>query len=324
LPPLLHNTLALLATLFSLAALPALAQTYPARTVTIINPYAPGGGVDPVARLLAGKLTERLGQQFIVENKMGAAGMLGADLVAKAKPDGYTLLMSASNDVAINQHLYKNIRYNAERDFAPITQLVQLPMVLVVNPKVPAKTLAEFIALAKAKPGGLTYASPGNGTLQHLIAARLQSVAGIQMLHVPYKERLTVDLIGGQVDAAFLGAPVVAPFVKDGRLRALAVTSPQRIGSAPDIPTAAEQGMAGLEVTQWFGAYAPAGTPEPIVRLLQREMAAVLALPEVRASLAAQGAEAVGSTPEAFAKFLKAEIERFGLLVKQSGATVEQ
>jgi tripartite-type tricarboxylate transporter receptor subunit TctC len=314
-------TLLLLAVLSSTLAS---AQTYPARTVTIINPYAPGGGVDPVARLVATKLSERLGQQFIVENKMGAAGMLGADAVAKAKPDGYTLLMSASNDVAINQHLYKNIRYNAERDFAPITQLVQLPMVLVVNPKVPAKTLAEFIALAKSRPSGLTYASPGNGTLQHLVAARLQSVAGIQMLHVPYKDRLTVDLIGGQVDAAFLGAPVVAAFVKDGRLRALAVTSPQRIGSAPDIPTASEQGVAGMEVTQWFGAYAPAGTPEPIVRLLHREMAAVLALPDVRASLAAQGAEAVGSTPEAFAKFLKGEIERFGLLVKQSGATVEQ
>ena len=310
--------------LAALISLPLAAQTYPTRTVTIVNPYAPGGGVDPVARLLATKLGERLGQQFIVENKMGAAGMLGADAVAKARPDGYTLLMSASNDVAINQHLYKNMRYNAERDFAPITQLVQLPMVLVVHPKVPARSLGEFIELARSRPGGLTYASPGNGTLQHLIAARLQSVAGIQMLHVPYKERLVVDLIGGQVDAAFLGAPVVAPFVKDGRLRALAVTSAQRMSSAPEIPTTAEQGVAGMEVTQWFGAYAPAGTPDAIVRLLQRELAAVLALPDVRSSLEAQGAQPVGSTPEAFSKFLKSEIERFGAMVRQSGATVEQ
>ncbi len=320
--PILRAVLAL--SLASLLSLPAAAQTYPSRTVTIINPYAPGGGVDPVARLVAAKLSERLGQQFIVENKVGVAGMLGADFVAKSKPDGYTLMMSASNDVAINQHLYKNIRYNAERDFAPITQIVQLPMVLVVNPKVTANSLREFVALAKAKPGALTYASPGNGTLQHLIAAQLQSLAGIQMLHIPYKERLVIDLIGGQVDAAFLGAPVVAQFVKDGKLRALAVTSAQRMSSAPDLPTAAEQGLAGLQVTQWFGAYAPAGTPDAIVRQLQREIAAVLAQPEVRDNLAAQGAQPVGSTPEVFARFLKSEIERFGVLVKQSGATVEQ
>jgi tripartite-type tricarboxylate transporter receptor subunit TctC len=320
--PILRAVLAL--SLASLLTLPAAAQTYPSRTVTIINPYAPGGGVDPVARLVAAKLSERLGQQFIVENKVGVAGMLGADFVAKSKPDGYTLMMSASNDVAINQHLYKNIRYNAESDFAPITQIVQLPMVLVVNPKVSANSLREFVALAKAKPGALTYASPGNGTLQHLIAAQLQSLAGIQMLHIPYKDRLVIDLIGGQVDAAFLGAPVVAQFVKDGKLRALAVTSAQRIASTPDLPTAAEQGLAGLQVMQWFGAYAPAGTPDAIVRQLQREIAAVLAQPEVRDNLAAQGAQPVGSTPEVFARFLKSEIERFGVLVKQSGATVEQ
>lgn len=303
---------------------PLAAQTYPSRTITIVNPYAPGAGVDPVARLVAQKLGERLGQQVIVDNKMGAAGMLGAGFVAAAKPDGYTLLMSASNDMAINQHLYKNIRYNALRDFAPITQVVQLPMVLVVHPAVPATTLREFVALAKSKPDALTYASPGNGTLQHLVAARLQSVAGIQMLHVPYKDRLMVDLLAHQVDAAFLGAHVVAPQVKAGKLRALAVTTPQRIPSAPDLPTAAEQGFSGMEFNQWFGFYAPAGTPDPILRLLHRETVAVLALPEVRDALAAQGATVVGSTPEAFAAFLKSEIDRFGLLVKQSGATVEQ
>ena len=256
-----RTLIALLLPLFAIGATaPAAAQPYPNRTVTIINPYSPDGGVDPVARLVAAKLTERLGQQVIVDNKVGAAGMISAGLVA----------------------------------------------------------------LAKSKPGALSYASPGNGTLQHLIAARLQSLAGVQMLHVPYKERLVTDLLGHQVDSAFLGAHVVAPHVKAGKLRALAVTSTARMPSAPEVATAAEQGLAGLEFTQWFGAYAPAGTPESIVRLLNREMVAVLALPDVRAALAEQGAEAVGSTPEAFGKFLKAEIDRFGVLVKQSGATVEQ
>jgi tripartite-type tricarboxylate transporter receptor subunit TctC len=307
-----------------LASNPAAAQTYPSRVITIVNPYAPGAGVDPVARLVAQKLSERLGQTVIVENRMGAAGMIGAGAVAAAAPDGYTLLISASNDMAINQHLYKNIKYKAERDFVPITQIVQLPMVMVVHPAVRAQTLQEFLVLARAKPGGLTYATPGNGTLQHLVAARLQSLTGIEMLHVPYKDKLLVDLLAGRIDASFLGAHVVAPYVKAGALRALLTTGAERSPVYPSLLTAAEQGLPGLTMTQWFGAYAPAGTPQAIVRRLNQEMVAIVQSPEVRKTLVEQGAEPVGSTPEAFAQFLKSEIAKFGELVRISGATVEQ
>jgi tripartite-type tricarboxylate transporter receptor subunit TctC len=277
-----------------------------------------------VARLVAQRLGERLGQTVIVENRMGAAGMIGAGSVATAAADGYTLLISASNDMAINQHLYKNIRYKAERDFAPITQLVQLPMVMVVHPSVPAKTVQEFVALARAKPGGLTYGTPGNGSLQHLIGARLQSLTGIEMLHVPYKDKLMVDMLAGRIDASFAGAHVMAPHVKAGTLRPLFITGTQRSPVYPELPTVAELGIPGLTITQWFGAYAPAGTPPAIVRRLNQEMVAIVQSPDVRKILLDQGAEPVGSSPEAFAQFLKAEIARFDELVRVSGATVEQ
>jgi tripartite-type tricarboxylate transporter receptor subunit TctC len=292
--------------------------------LTIVNPYAAGAGVDPVARMVAQRLGERLGQAVIVENRIGASGMIGAGSVATAAADGYTLLISASNDMAINQHLYKNIKYKAERDFAPITQLVQLPMVMVVHPSVPAKTVQEFVALARAKPGSLSYGTPGNGSLQHLIGARLQSLTGIEMLHVPYKDRLMMDMLAGRIDASFAGAHVMAPHVKAGNLRALFITGTQRSSVYPELPTVAELGMPGLTITQWFGAYAPAGTPAAVVSRLNREMVAIIQSPDVRKILLDQGAEPVGSSPEAFAQFLKAEISRFDELVRVSGATVEQ
>jgi tripartite-type tricarboxylate transporter receptor subunit TctC len=287
-------------------------------------PYAAGAGVDPVARMVAQRLGERLGQAVIVENRIGASGMIGAGSVATAAADGYTLLISASNDMAINQHLYKNIKYKAERDFAPITQLVQLPMVMVVHPSVPAKTVQEFVALARAKPGSLSYGTPGNGSLQHLIGARLQSLTGIEMLHVPYKDRLMMDMLAGRINASFAGAHVMAPHVKAGNLRALFITGTQRSPVYPELPTVAELGMPGLTITQWFGAYAPAGTPAAVVSRLNREMVAIIQSPDVRKILLDQGAEPVGSSPEAFAQFLKAEISRFDELVRVSGATVEQ
>jgi tripartite-type tricarboxylate transporter receptor subunit TctC len=292
--------------------------------LTIVNPYAAGPGVDPVARMVAQRLGERLGQAVIVENRIGASGMIGAGSVATAAADGYTLLISASSDMAINQHLYKNIKYKAERDFAPITQLVQLPMVMVVHPSVPAKTVQEFVALARAKPGSLSYGTPGNGSLQHLIGARLQSLTGIEMLHVPYKDRLMMDMLAGRIDASFAGAHVMAPHVKAGNLRALFITGTQRSSVYPELPTVAELGMPGLTITQWFGAYAPAGTPAAVVSRLNREMVAIIQSPDVRKILLDQGAEPVGSSPEAFAQFLKAEISRFDELVRVSGATVEQ
>ena len=300
------------------------AQTYPSRMLTIVNPYAAGAGVDPVARMVAQRLGERLGQAVIVENRIGASGMIGAGSVATAAADGYTLLISASSDMAINQHLYKNIKYKAERDFAPITQLVQLPMVMVVHPSVPAKTVQEFVALARAKPGSLSYGTPGNGSLQHLIGARLQSLTSIEMLHVPYKDRLMMDMLAGRINASFAGAHVMAPHVKAGNLRALFITGTQRSPVYPELPTVAELGMPGLTITQWFGAYAPAGTPAAVVSRLNREMVAIIQSPDVRKILLDQGAEPVGSSPEAFAQFLKAEISRFDELVRVSGATVEQ
>jgi tripartite-type tricarboxylate transporter receptor subunit TctC len=269
-------------------------------------------------------LRRGLGQAVIVENRIGASGMIGAGSVATAAADGYTLLISASNDMAINQHLYKNIKYKAERDFAPITQLVQLPMVMVVHPSVPAKTVQEFVALARAKPGSLSYGTPGNGSLQHLIGARLQSLTGIEMLHVPYKDRLMMDMLAGRINASFAGAHVMAPHVKAGNLRALFITGTQRSPVYPELPTVAELGMPGLTITQWFGAYAPAGTPAAVVSRLNREMVAIIQSPDVRKILLDQGAEPVGSSPEAFAQFLKAEISRFDELVRVSGATVEQ
>jgi tripartite-type tricarboxylate transporter receptor subunit TctC len=274
--------------------------------------------------MVAQRLGERLGQAVIVENRIGASGMIGAGSVATAAADGYTLLISASNDMAINQHLYKNIKYKAERDFAPITQLVQLPMVMVVHPSVPAKTVQEFVALARAKPGSLSYGTPGNGSLQHLIGARLQSLTGIEMLHVPYKDRLMMDMLAGRINASFAGAHVMAPHVKAGNLRALFITGTQRSPVYPELPTVAELGMPGLTITQWFGAYAPAGTPAAVVSRLNREMVAIIQSPDVRKILLDQGAEPVGSSPEAFAQFLKAEISRFDELVRVSGATVEQ
>jgi tripartite-type tricarboxylate transporter receptor subunit TctC len=299
------------------------AQAYPSRQISVIVPYSAGAGVDPVARLVSQKLAERLGQPVLVTNKTGAAGMIGAGFVAEAKPDGYTMLISASNDVAINQHLYKNIRYKAEKDFAPITQLVQLPMVLVVHPSVAAKTVQELVGLARSNPGKVTYSSPANGSLQHLCGARLQSLTGVKMQHIP-NANLIVDLLAGRVDSAFLGAHNVATYVRDGRLKALGITSQKRSPVFQEVATMAEQGLPGLDMIQWFGAYLPAGAPESIVRQLNQALVAIVNAPDVRDQLRSQGAEPVGSSPEAFAQFLKSEIERFGEIVKISGATVDQ
>ena len=320
----------LLAMLFAL--LPALApdgahaQAYPARPITMVNPYAAGAGVDPIARLVAQKLADKLGVQVLVENKTGAAGMVGATFVAKAKPDGYTIMMSAAGDIAINQHLYRNMQYNAEKDLAPITQAVRLPFLLVVHPSVPARNMRDLVALAKARPGVYSYASAGNGSLQHLAGALFAGLAGVQMVHVPYKAVAPAlsDLLGGQVHSLFAGFPAAIPHVRNGKLTALGVTSAKRLGIAADIPTIAEQGMAGFEITQWFGVFAPAHTPPEIVSRLNREFVAVLAMPDVAERLNAQGAEPVGSSPQEFARFIRAEIDKYAQVVKQSGATVDQ
>lgn len=317
---------ALIALLPCLAPAGAYGQAYPSRPITMVNPYAAGAGVDPIARLVAQKLADKLGVQVLVENKTGAAGMVGATFVAKAKPDGYTIMMSAAGDIAINQHLYRNMQYNAEKDLAPITQAVRLPFLLVAHPSVPARNMRDLVALAKARPGTYSYASAGNGSLQHLAGALFAGLADIQMVHVPYKAVAPAlsDLLGGQVHTLFAGFPAAIPHVKNRKLTALGVTSAKRLGIAADIPTIAEQGMAGFEITQWFGVFAPAQTPPEIVSRLNREFLAVLAMPDVAARLNAQGAEPVGSSPQEFARFIRAEIEKYARVVKQSGATVDQ
>jgi len=302
------------------------AQSWPSRPITMVNPYAAGAGVDPVARLVAQRLGERLGQPVIVENRTGAAGMIGAASVAKARPDGYTIMMSAAGDIAINQHLYKSMTYDAERDFAPITLAVRLPFMLVVHPSVPAKTVRDLIDLARARPEQLTYGSGGSGSLQHLAGALLAAQAGVKFVHVPYKAVAPAvsDLLGGQIGVLFAGVPAVLPHVKSGRLRALGVTSANRIAQVPDVRTVAEQGLPGFEIMQWFGVFAPAKTPVEIIDRLHREIAAVLATPDVVESLRAQGAEPVGSSPAEVSRFIRSEIARFGKLVREAGATVDQ
>ena len=312
--------------LVSLAGTPALGQAWPSRPILLVNPYAAGAGVDPVARLVAQKLSDRLGQQVIVENKTGAAGMVGATYVAKAKPDGYTIMMSTAGDIAINQHLYRDMQYNAEKDFAPITEAVRLPFLFVAHPSVPAASVRDLVALAKAKPLGYSYASAGNGSLQHLAGALFTDLAGVKMVHVPYKAvaPALTDVLGGQVQTLFAGFPAAIPHVRTGKLRAMGITSAKRLAIASDIPTLAEQGLPGFEVTQWFGVFAPAQTPPDVVARLSREIVAVLALPDVAERLSAQGAEPVASSPQEFAAFIRAEVVKFGKLVKQSGATVDQ
>lgn len=313
-----------------LAAIPlqggaAAADKWPDRPVTIIVPYSAGGGVDPVARLLAQKLTERLGQTFIVDNKPGAGGMIGTTMVARAKPDGYTLLMSASDVIAINPHLYKNMTYDPQADLTPITQVVSLPFLLVTASSFPPRTLKEFVDLAKKSPGKYAFASGGTGSLQHLAAEMLMSTAGISLVHVPYKGVVPAmnDLLGGQVPVLFAGFPTAIQHVRAGKINALGVTSSKRMEQAKDIPTIAEQGYPRFEVTQWFGLFAPAKASPEVIDRLYRETAEVLKSPEMRQKLVAQGADPVGSSPAEFKALTVRESAKFGKIVQDAHVRVD-
>lgn len=303
---------------------PARAEDYPAKPVRIIVPFAPGGGTDLVARLTAQKLSERLGQQFIVENRSGAGGVIGSDLVAKSKPDGYTLVV-VSGSHTINPSLYRHLPYDTLRDFAPVTNLVAGPALLVVHPSVPANNVRELIALAKAKPGTLSFASSGNGSPPHLGGELFKWKAGVDMIHVPYKGNgpAYADLIGGQVSLMFPNIATSLQHVQSGRLRALAVTSRTRIRVAPDIPTVAESGLPGYELNSWFGLLAPADTPPAVLRLLQQEIAKIYQLPEVREKIVSQGVEPVANTPAEFAVEIKAEMAQWSQLFKAANIKSE-
>lgn len=302
----------------------AQAQGYPGKPIRIVVPFPPGGGTDIVARILTQKLSESFGANFVIDNRAGAGGSIGTEMVAKAPPDGYTLgIVSGSH--AINPGLYSKLPFDAVRDFAPVTMLVSGPGLLVVHPSLPVKTVKELIALAKGKPGQLNYASAGNGTPPHLAGELFKSMAGVDLVHVPYKGNTPafVDLISGQVSLSFPTIPSALPHVQAGRLRALAVTSRKRSAVMPQLPTIAESGLPGYDTSSWFGMLAPAGTPREIVRKLQQESAKVLQLRDVREKLLSQGLEPVGSTPEEFAATIESEIAKWAKVVKASGARVE-
>jgi tripartite-type tricarboxylate transporter receptor subunit TctC len=311
--------------LLAVPASVAVAQTYPARPVRMIVPFPAGGATDIVGRLIAQKLSETWGQQIIVDNRGGAGGTIGSEVAAKSAPDGYTILVATSSTHAIAPSLYSRLPYDPVRDFAPVTLIASATILLAVHPSVPASNVRELIALAKKQPQALSFASSGNGGISHLIGEQFKSMAGIQMLHVPYKgdTPALVDLVSGQVSLMFGTAVSFLPYVKAGRLKALAVTNPKRSPVVPDVPTVAESGLPGFEALQWFGILAPAGTPKDIVTRLNADIVKILRQPDVRERLTSLGADVVGNTPEQFAAFLKADAAKWARIVKESGAKID-
>ena len=301
----------------------ALAQSYPARPVRIIVPLGAGGFADVPARILAPRLSAQMGGSFFVENKPGAGSTIGADMVAKAKPDGETLLFTATPHV-ISAHLYKKLPYDALKDFAPVALIASGPYALVVTADMPAKSVKELIAAAKAQPGKIDYASSGNGSAQHLVGALFASMAGIELSHVPYKgsSQAMQDLLGGRVKVSFAGIPNVLPHVRSGRLRALGVTGAKRWPDLPEVPTIAEAGVPGFEADLWLCLLAPAGTPAPIVERLAEEIGKALHDQELVQNLRHAGIAPSFLGPKEFAPFFRAEYEKWGKVVRETGATV--
>jgi tripartite-type tricarboxylate transporter receptor subunit TctC len=298
-----------------------LSQTYPTRTVRVVVPFAPAGSTDVTARVVAQKLTDAWRQQVIVDNRAGAGGNIGAELVAKAAPDGYTLLLATTGVMAINHRLYRNLPYDALRDFAPITQIGALPLILIVHPSLPARSVKELIAIAKARPGQLSYASSGVGSATHMTTELFRMMAGIDIVHVPYKGsgQAMVDLIGGQVALAFDQITSSQPQVEAGKLRALAVTSAKRFPSVPKLPTVAEAGLPGYESVSWNGLAAPANTPREIINRVQAEVARALQAPDIKERFFKDGIEGVASTPEQFTAHIRAERAKWEKVVDAAG-----
>ena|SRR6185503_2591068 len=307
-----------------LSAVSAGAQDYPARPVRMVVPYAPGGPVDIVARITANKLSESLGQQFVVDNRAGAGGNIALEVVARSTPDGYTLLVGANGTNAINPSLYKNMPVDPGRDLAPISMVASSAMILVVHPSLPASNVKELIALARAKPGAVTYASSGSGSTAHLSGELFKNMAKIDLLHVPYKGAAPAltDLVGGQVQSMITGVSSTLPYVKAGRLKALGVSSEKRQPLLPDVPSIAEQ-LPGYEVNTWYGVFAPAGAPRPLVDKLNRTLVQIFGTPDAQARLAAVGADAHTNTPDQFAQAIARERAKWAKIVKESGARAE-
>ena len=306
---------------------PAFAQTpaYPAKPVRLIVPFPPGGSLDIAGRLIAQKLTEIWGQTVVVENKPGAGGNIGADYVAKSPPDGYTILLGALSTHAVNPSLYKSMPYDAVKDFAPITLIAITPNVLVVNASLPVNSAKEFIAYAKANPGKLNFGSGSNGSAGHLAGELFKVETGSDAVHVPFKggAPATQALMAGDTQFMFDNLANAMPQVKAGKLRALAVTTAERSKLAPELPTMAEAGLQGFDISTWFGLFAPAGTPGDVIAKWNAEVAKILNSPDMREKLVAQGAEPAPTTPEQFAAFVKSEIVKYAKIVKASGAKVD-
>jgi len=307
-----------------IVALPVLAQSYPVKPIRLVLPYPPGGGTDVIARPLAQKLTEQLGQQVIVDNRGGAGGNIGMEFVAKSPADGYTLLFALTAQYAVNLSLYPKLPYDPVRDYAPISLLANAPYLLVVHPALPAKSVAELVALVKARPGQLSYSSSGNGSGAHLAGEMLRSLARVEIVHVPYKGAgpAMPDLIAGQVQLSFITYTAAGPHIKTGRLRALGVTTAKRSPTLPDLPAIGET-VAGYDSAVWYGFAAPAGTPLEIVSKLNAEVLRVLAAPDFRSRITLEAVSPIGSTPEEFGSFMKSEIVRWAKVVKDSGAKVD-
>ena len=315
-----------------LAAAPAVAAersagnasvlAYPVKPIRIVVPFSAGGSADIFARAIGQKMTDAWNQQVVIDNRAGSGGVIGSEIAAKAAPDGYTLMMGITANIAINPALYRKLPYDPVRDFAPVTLIAAAPYVMVAPPSLPVKTAQDFIALALARPGQLNYASLGNGSAAHLTAELFASMAGIRLAHVPYKlvGSVLTDLMSAQVQLFFLGAVSAQAQIKGGRLRAIGVTGARRSALLPEVPTVAESGVRGYEVTGWYGVLVPAGTPRLIVTALNREIARILKLPDVSERFSAEGAELVGNSPEAFAGYIKSEIAKWSNVVKLSGA----
>jgi tripartite-type tricarboxylate transporter receptor subunit TctC len=306
------------------AASPAQAQDYPSRLVRLIVPQAAGGGTDTFARVIGQKLGERWGQSVVIENKAGAGGVVGTDFVAKSAADGYTLLVTYEGSQAINQSLYEKLPFDSLKDFTPVATIAVTPFILIVGPRVEAKTLPEFIAFARANPDRLSYGSAGNGSVNHLLGEMLKTEADIRVVHVPYKgaSAAIADVMGGHLDAAFASVPSVISSVQSNVVRALAVSSARRVAIAPDIPTVAEAGFEKFDVNPWWGILAPAGLSPAIARKLSVDIAEILKTPEMQQILAKQGATPLISSPQAFRELLAQDIDKWRKVVKASGATI--
>jgi tripartite-type tricarboxylate transporter receptor subunit TctC len=308
----------------ALTASAADAQTYPNKSIRLVVPFPPGGIADVMARVFGQKFTDTWNQPVVVENRAGAGGNIGAEIVAKSPPDGYTLVMGSIGTHAVNVSLFSKLPYDPVRDFAPVARVIEADGLLVLHPSVPVKTLKDLIALARARPGQLVYASAGNGTAGHLAGELFKSMAKIDLVHIPYKGNVPAitDLVGGQTSMLFATLPTVLPLAKAGKLHALAVTGAQRNPAVPDVPTMADA-LPGFEVTNWIGIFAPAGTPADIVAKLNSEIMRVMRLPEVQSRLTNEGAKFTPTTPNEFAAFVKSEITKWGKVIRESGARVD-